>query len=130
MQTDLRIIQENTELKLEISRLKEQNAKLTTQVKEFDVYDVVNSQIEKSRIPRFNWKKVFGHSLTKLVAEHYGKGYNANQSYTEIKTKLLSMSIDNPEILRRLKISVSSRFAEIQSESKKINEVKNARKSN
>ena len=113
------------ELVKENQELKQQNAQLQTQIKDFDIYEVIDSQIERSKIPRLNWKNVLKNTLTKEVAGYYGKGYTADQTYQAIVIKLKSMAIDNPEIFRRLKIGVSARISEIISESNEIKKVLN-----
>lgn len=123
--TYFELMRENQELKAKLHNLNKENAMLKTQVKDFDVHDIVESQIDKSTIPRLNWKALLGESLTKYVAERYAKNYEPEKTYAELEQKLRSMQIDNAEIFRRLKIGVSSRYAEIMSESKKIKEVQN-----
>lgn len=122
----LALLQENAQLKAEIEKLKQEKAMLSTKTKEFDEYEIVNDQINRSKIPRLNWKLVFGETLTKIVAEYYANKKTPIEAYEDIKVKLANMSITSPELLRRLKIGVCSRYGEIRSERKKIAETHNA----
>lgn len=90
----------------------------------FDEYEVVKEQIDRSKIPRVNWKAIFQETLTKVVAGYYAKGHTAESAYLDIVARLKNQSIDNPELLRRLKIGVCARFGEIKSESHKIRQVR------
>lgn len=122
--TYFELVKENEELKRQNHLLKQQNAELQIKTKDFDIHEIVDSQIARSKIPRLNWKNVLGNTLTKEVAGYYAQGYTADQTYQAIIIKLKSMQVDHPEIFRRLKIGVCARFGEIESERKKISEVR------
>ena len=90
----------------------------------FDEYEVIKHEIDRSKISRVNWKALFGESLTKVVAAYVAKEYTAEAAYNDIVARLARIDVNNPELLRRLKIGVSARFGEIRSESDKIRLIK------
>lgn len=83
-------------------------------------WDVINEQIERSKIKRINWENIFTESLTAIVARYYKRKFDAEQTYQALKNQLLMWQIDNPELLRRLKIGVCARFGEIKTQQRII----------
>jgi len=101
---------------------KELRERLVNPPETFNEYDVVNEQIDKSRIPRLNWVLIFGETLTKKTAGYYARGFSHEEAYNDIVQTLKGMAIDNEELLRKLKIGVCARYGEIRSETKRIQE--------
>lgn len=118
----------NETLKRRILDLEEENNKLKTHITAFNEYDVVNEQIQRTVMPRIQWNKTLKQSLTKSCAEAYAKGQTAQECYGELAQKIIDTGITDTnilrEILRKLKIGVSSRFSEMHSEMKKIRETR------
>lgn len=83
-------------------------------------WEVINEQIQRSKISRINWKHIFNESLTQVVARYYAKGHDATETYDLIKKRLSNMQITNQELLRKLKIGVCARFGEMNTQGKII----------
>jgi hypothetical protein len=81
-------------------------------------WDLINEQIERSKITRYPWKKILGESLTSRIHRLKNKGHNS----TEVKDILLKdqnintfIRLNSPKeqkIRENLIISVSARFGE------------------
>lgn len=71
-------------------------------------WKIVEEQMKKNKTDRFNWKSIFGMSLTKLIAQMKSRGLNADQVFEEITRK----NNLNNELQRRLKIGLSARYGE------------------
>lgn len=85
------------------------------------VWDFVNYQIEISKIRRVNWKALLGVTLTEYITNLQAQyGLNAEQTFQHISVVLQRNNLDSNDNLRRLKISVYSRFAEQSSYKKRI----------
>lgn len=93
-----------------------------------DTWNIINEQIERSKIPRINWKKILGDSLTKIAAGMYARGFTAQETYRILAKKLHGMGYSGGKIYENLKIGISARYGEIKSETRKINEIKRKRK--
>lgn len=88
------------------------------------VWDFVNAQIEKNNIKRINWRALLGMTLTEYITSlRYTYGLNAEQTLNHISGYLIKNNLDSIDNLRRVKISVYSRFAEQDSIKKRTNEV-------
>lgn len=82
------------------------------------VWDVIDEQIERSKIKRYDWTKIFGRSLTQEILMLKKKGLDVDQAFEELKQdiKVLNFIDENKrekkKILENLKISVHARFGE------------------
>lgn len=85
---------------------------------------VVEKQIERSNIKRINWREILGHSLTEEITENKLKGLDSNNCFKYIKSKLLIKNIDDLDIIERLKISVSARYAEQNARDNRLKRLK------
>lgn len=73
-------------------------------------WNVVEKEIQRNTIKRFNWKLYLGHSLTSCIAKLREQGLDAEETYHE----LIKTHPDlNEELKRRLKIGVCARFGEM-----------------
>lgn len=83
-----------------------------------NVWDVVNEQIERSKIKRINWKALLGDSLTKIILRKKMSGLTAEETIKLIwdDPNIQEFVKLNPNrrgyLYERIKISVSSRYAE------------------
>ena len=74
-------------------------------------WKTVEAEINRSKIKRYNWKALLGQSLSSYIAANKAIGLNAAQIYEQIR-KLTFYNLTE-EADRRLKISLSARFGEI-----------------
>lgn len=97
-------------------------------VKERDeVWGEIDDQIERSTIHRYNWKEVFGHSLTKEILRLKKSGLNCEDALTDLLNNgrvirfLEENAHEEENILKNLKISVHARYGE-NNTAKKVEE--------
>lgn len=90
-----------------------------TPKKQDKVWGEIDDAIERSTIKRYNWNKVFGHSLTKEILKLKKSGLSVDDAYNELIQDLRVGDFidDNPKgekkkILENLKISVHARYGE------------------
>ena len=87
-------------------------------------WDLVNAQIERSKIKRIKWKEILGMSLTKAILLLKKDGLNSNECFLMLKeqsklTEYLEHHFSAREkIIENLRISVSARYGEAKTESK------------
>jgi len=96
-------------------------------------WNIINKQIERSKIPRIGWKRILGKSLTKYVAEQFANGLSSNDALVVLKDKIRDNGIlmklrqegwSAEQVLSNLKIGVCARYGEIKSERNEIKRVK------
>lgn len=87
-------------------------------------WTIVNKEINKNKLNRFNWKLIFGKSLSKIVAYNKIKGLTTEETYSKI-LRDYPFLIYEEELKKRLWIGINARFAETNS---MLNEVKNINK--
>lgn len=81
-------------------------------------WEVIEEQINKSRIRRFSYKKLLGESLTSMIHKLRNKGMDSTQVYEVLITNpkivdfIDSIPKDKDKLLENIKISVSARFGE------------------
>lgn len=86
--------------------------------KDSDVWEIIKSQIEKSKIKRYSWDLILGESLTKTILRHKMKGLSAIETYHIIiehpmVEKITKFFPDQKERLQeKIKISVCARYGE------------------
>ena len=85
-----------------------------------DEWDVVNEAIARNKGFRIDWKQYFGKSLTKTTAKLYSQGKSVQESFEKLSSILAQLGITNPKIYENLKIGVSSRYGEMNSELKEL----------
>lgn len=82
------------------------------------IWGEVDNQIERSTIRRYNWKGIFGHSLTEEILRLKKTGLNVEDTFTELlnNDRVIRFLDDNEveakNIVKNLKISVHARFGE------------------
>jgi len=81
------------------------------------VWGEIDKHIERSKIKRYDWNKVFGQSLTKTILEIKKQGFDVEQTYTMIVgsdkvQKFIENNKEKNKILENIKISVHARFGE------------------
>lgn len=83
-----------------------------------EVWDVIKTQIEKSKIKRYSWDLIFGESLTKTILRYKMKGLTPIETYHVIKEHPMVQKITKffPEHKQRIEekihISVCARYGE------------------
>lgn len=82
------------------------------------IWDVVDKQIERSTIKRYNWKKVLGKSLTQEILLLKKAGCDVEDTFITLRNdqRVLNFIKENKNeaknIIANLKISVHARFGE------------------
>lgn len=82
------------------------------------VWDHIDEQIEKSTIKRYEWKKVFGNSLTEEILKLKKSGVDVDNAFANLSgddrvIKFLNENeIDAKDIIKNLKTSVHARYGE------------------
>lgn len=83
-----------------------------------EVWNVIDEQIERSTIKRYDWKKVFNNSLTQEILKIKKDGYTVSEALNILATdervlKFLDRnSTERVKILNNLLISVHARYGE------------------
>lgn len=82
------------------------------------IWGEVDEQIERSKIRRYDWKKVFGHSLTKEILRLKKSGLDVEDAFTKLLNNdcvikfLEENDVESKNIVKNLKISIHARFGE------------------
>lgn len=90
--------------------------------------DAVNEKIEQSKIKRYNWKEIFGTSLTQEILRLKKNGYDSEEAFKIIYTDtsfqkfLENNSKERIKILENIRISIHARYAENETAEKIRNE--------
>jgi hypothetical protein len=85
---------------------------------------VVNEQIERSKITRIKWKKILGVSLTRAILELKKEGLSSQEVFHVLLTGSKLTEFVNThfsareKVIENLRISVSARFGEANTEDK------------
>ena len=79
-----------------------------------DDWGYVETIIKARKDKRIRWSKYFGCSLTKAVTHYRNKGYDSNKTIQKLKSELLEHGMPSNAVMKRLIISVRSRYAEQQ----------------
>lgn len=93
-----------------------------------EVWGVVDEAIERSKIKRYDWNKVFGKSLTQEILILKKSGLDVEQTFEELKQdkRVLNFLDENKrektKILENLKISTHARFGENNTANKIMSE--------
>lgn len=82
-------------------------------------WDKLNCIIEQSNIKRYNWKQIFGVSLTDLITQYKKKGFSAERTYISINDNLCAMGYNDYKMFENVKISTFARFCEQSSYTKR-----------
>lgn len=83
-----------------------------------EVWGEIDDAIERSKIKRYDWNKVFGKSLTQEILYIKKSGLNVDEAFKELSQdkRVLDFIDDHKrektKILENLKISVHARFGE------------------
>lgn len=99
-----------------------------SKIENFRVWDEIQNHIDRSSIKRYNWKLIFGESLSRHILRLKMNGLNAMETYNKILEdpvieKIAKFFPEKAERLKeKLKISVSARFGENDSALKLFNE--------
>lgn len=92
------------------------------------IWDEINKQVERSTIERYNWKKVFGNSLTQEILKLKKAGHDVAEAYKVLKEdkQVINFLDENKgkkrKILENLKISVHARYGENNTANKVMGE--------
>lgn len=87
-------------------------------------WDLVNEQIERSKIKRINWKSILGVSLTRAILELKKEGLSSEEVFhvllhgSKLTDYLENQFSARDRVIEKLKISVSARFGESKTEDK------------
>jgi len=85
---------------------------------------VVNDAIDRSKITRIKWKSILGVSLTRAILELKREGLSSDEVFQVLLTGsrltefITSHFAEREKIIENLKISVSARFGESNTEDK------------
>lgn len=118
-------------LKEELQQLKSEVKYEVAEVKDgtpLDVWDVINEQIDRTTINRYNWKELIGMTLTKKASMLYAQGISAEEAIKKVATELKNKGVREAKIYENLKIGISARYGEIKSENNTILESKGLEK--
>jgi hypothetical protein len=91
------------------------------------VWGVIDDAIERSKIKRYRWKSFFKKSLTHIILELKKKGLTPEQAFQEIikhekiKAFIEQHSAEKDKMLNNIRISVSARYGESNTEEKIMN---------
>jgi hypothetical protein len=83
-----------------------------------EIWGEIDEAIERSKIKRYDWNKVFGKSLTQEILFLKKDGLNVNATYETLSKdqRVLNFILENKrekrKILENLKISIHARFGE------------------
>lgn len=83
-----------------------------------EIWGVVDEAIERSKIKRYDWNKVFGKSLTQEILILKKNGFNVDETFKSLcKDEKVQRFIEENQreklkILENLKISTHARFGE------------------
>jgi hypothetical protein len=83
-----------------------------------EIWGEIDEAIERSKIKRYDWDKVFGNSLTKEILHLKKSGLNVIDTYKQLSMdqRVLKFIDENKrekvKILKNLKISVHARYGE------------------
>jgi hypothetical protein len=89
-----------------------------SKIEDYDIWKEIQTHIDNSFIPRYNWKLIFGESLTKHILRYKMQGLNVKETLAAILDDPIIVKITKffPEKAKRLKeklkISVYARFGE------------------
>ena len=100
----------------EVSKKKEE-PKPEISHKEGIDWDLVEEQMQINTKDRYNWKELFGMSLTRYIAQMKAHGFDAEGAYKEI----CNVYMINDELKRRLKIGVAARYGEMATAQSELN---------
>ena len=81
-------------------------------------WDVIDEQIEKSKIKRFQWKSMLGMSLTEYIHRLKNKGHTTKEtikiinSHPNILKEMDTFPDDANKMLKNIEISVAARYGE------------------
>lgn len=73
-------------------------------------WPVIEQEIEKNKIDRFDWRKYLGESLTKAIAKLKAQKFSKEEAYDDLRLSHPKLSA---ELLRKLKIGIIARYGEI-----------------
>ena len=81
------------------------------------VWGVIDDAVERSKIKRYDWNKVFGTSLTREILLLKKEGHDVDKTYNILKErkevqKFIETKGQKFKILDNLKISVHARYGE------------------
>jgi len=91
------------------------------------IWGEVENQIERSKIRRYNWNGILGHSLTKEILRLKKSGLDVEDTFTELLNNdriirfLDENEVEAENIVKNIKISVHARFGE-NNTAKKVEE--------
>ena len=72
-------------------------------------WDIINEQIENSKIQRTRWSDIFGMSLTKVITKFKLAKVSPGLTYDLICDKFSQLTLEQK---RKLKISIAARYGE------------------
>jgi len=81
-------------------------------------WELVNGEMRRTKVRRYKWNKILGESLTKRTLKIRNKGLESNAAIDIILRSpgvisfLLRYPEEQDEFIRKLRIGVSSRYAE------------------
>lgn len=87
-------------------------------MKTINDYQVVEDNIDRSKIFRFSYKKIIGESLTSFITRQREKGFNSLEAkhnligLPNVKEYLSRFPMMKNQFMHNIEISISARYAE------------------
>lgn len=106
----------------------ENHSKRSKDIESFQIWDEISKHVNRSHIKRYNWKLIFGETLSKKILRYKLKGLNHLETYYVILEDPILVKLtkffpnEAKRIKEKLKISVSARFGENDSAMKLMRE--------
>lgn len=76
-------------------------------------WDHVQAEIDRSKIPRINYKKILGESLTSKAYRYYKQGRHWEECFVDVIQELSNFGLSDYETYRKVKIRITSAYSEM-----------------
>ncbi len=89
-----------------------------SEIENYEIWKEIQKHIDRSNIKRYNWKLIFGESLSKHILRYKMQGLSTKETYNTIMNDPIIEKLTQffPEKAKRLKaklkISIYARFGE------------------
>lgn len=84
---------------------------------------------QEDKPKRINWKNYFGKSFMEICGEMYAKGKTQDETYVQLRSKLIKKGVDDQEMFRLLEKNVQSRFSEVKKGNRVVNSTRMIKRS-
>lgn len=83
-------------------------------------WDIIDEQIQRSKIKRFDYKSLLGKTLTEVITDYKNKGLDSSKTTILINDTLAQKGITQTNIFRKVRISVCARYGEQNASMKRL----------